>query len=147
MKTFSHYGVGVKVHAIEPQSDGRVAFTLWFTVCFIPLIPLSSWSALYAGEFDGPIQEDGHAFTDLVRIERGLACHVRTWLNSIVILWLAISPAGYLIYRTNGRAATDLELVLVFASAAWPVVLVLFLESRRRQLLRGHWTSTQHPPK
>jgi hypothetical protein len=39
---FSHYGIGVKVHAIERQPDGRVEFTLWFTVFFVPIVPLSS---------------------------------------------------------------------------------------------------------
>ncbi|HVM47124.1 MAG TPA: hypothetical protein VMU04_03810 [Candidatus Acidoferrum sp.] len=46
MKTFSHYGVGVKVHAIERRPDGGVEFTLWFAVFFIPIFPLSSWSAV-----------------------------------------------------------------------------------------------------
>ena len=140
MKTFSHYGVGVKVHAIERRPDGRVEFTLWFTIFFIPVFPLSSWSARYCGEFHAPLNEDGHSFTDLVRIQRGLLCHVRVFTRSLLVLALAIAPMAWLIHCTTGRAATSLEMVLVFASAVWPVLLVVLIERRRRQLLQGKWT-------
>jgi hypothetical protein len=143
VKTFSHYGIGVKVHAIERLPDDRVAFTLWFTVFFIPLFPPSSWSAMYDGEFHHALNEDGHAFTDLVRIRRGLLCHLQTFTFSLLVLALFIAPAGYLILRTTGRAATPVEMVLVFASCVWPVVVVTLLEQRRRKLLRGarrQWT-------
>ena len=137
MKTFSHYGIGIKVHAIERRPDGRVEFTLWFTVFWIPLIPLSSWSARYRGEFHDAIREDGHYFEDLVRIQRDALCYVQTLTRSILMLALAIAPAVILIRRTIGRAATLLEMILVFASAVWPVLLVLFIEQQRRRLLRG----------
>jgi len=139
MKAFSHYGVGVKVHAIERRPDGRVEFTLWFTLFFIPVFPLSSWSALYCGEFHDPLHEDGHSFTDLVRIQRGLLCHVQVFTRSLLVLALAIAPMAWLIHRTTGRAATSWEMVLVFVSAVWPVLLVVLIERRRRQLLRGKW--------
>jgi len=137
MKTFSHYGVGVKVHAIERRPDGRVEFTLWFTIFFIPIFPLSSWSAVYRGEFQDAIREDGHYFTDLVRIERGLLCHLQTFTLSLLVLALATAPTAYLIHRTMGRAASTLEMVLVLASAVWPVLLIVLIERRRRKLLRG----------
>ena len=140
MKTFSHYGVGVKVHAIERRPDGRVEFTLWFTIFFIPVFPMSSWSAVYSGEFHDAIREDGHYFTDLVRIDRGLLCHVQTFTRSLLVLALAVAPAAYVIVRTTGRAATSVEMVLVFASAAWPVLLMLLIERKRRRLLRARWT-------
>ena len=140
MKTFSYYGVGTKVHAIERRPDGRVEFTLWFTIFFIPIFPLSSWSAVYRGEFHDAVREDGHYFTDLVRIDRGLLCHVQTFTRSILVLALAIAPAAYVIHRTSGRAATNVEMVFVFASAGWPVLLVLLFERHRRKLLRGQWT-------
>ena len=140
MKAFSHYGTGVKVHAIERRSDGWVEFTLWFTVFFLPLFPLSSWSGVYTGDFHDYVREDGHSFTDLVRIDRGLLCHVQTFTRSLLILFLAVAPAVALIHRTRGRAATNFEMILVFASAAWPVVLILLIERHRRKLLRSQWT-------
>jgi hypothetical protein len=141
VKTFSHYGVGIKVQDIERRPDGRVEFTLWFTFFWIPLIPLSSWSALYAGDLapDG-IREDGHCFKDLVRIQREPLCYRQTFARSVLVLALAITPSAILIYRTTGRAATPVEMVFVFASAAWPVLLVIIIERQRRKLLRGPWT-------
>src|SRR6266571_478159 len=106
MKTFSHYGVGVKVHGIERKPDGRVEFTLWFTFFWIPLIPLSSWSAVYRGEFHDTIREDGHYFEALVRIQRDALCYIRTFTRSVLVLALAIVPFTILIHRTTGRAAT-----------------------------------------
>ena len=140
INTFSHYGTGVKVHAIERQPDGRVEFTLWFTLFFIPVFPLSSWSGLYGGEFHDAIREDGYYFEDLVRIHRGLLCHAQTFTRSLLVLGLAIAPATCLIHRTTGRAATAFEMVLVFASALWPVLLIILLERHRRKLLVGKWT-------
>jgi len=141
LKTFSHCGIGIKVHAIERRPDGRVEFTLWFTVFWIPLIPLSSWSARYRGEFDDAIREDGHYFEDLVRIQRDALCYVQTLTRSVLMLALAIAPAAILIHRTMGRAATPVEMILVFASAVWPVLLILSIERQRRRLLRGPSTT------
>ena len=140
MKTFTHYGIGVKVHAIEQRPDGLVEFTLWFTIFFVPIFPISSWSAPHSGEFHDAIREDGQYFTDPVRIDRGVLCYLRTFTGSLLMLGLGIAPAAYMIRRTTGRAATTLEMVFVFASAAWPVLLVLLIERHRRKLLRGNWT-------
>jgi hypothetical protein len=137
MRTFSNHGIGVKVHAIRRRPDGRVEFTLWFTVLWIPLIPLSSWSGVYRGQFHDAIREDGHYFENLVRIRRDVFIHLQTFLRSMFVLILAIAPAAVMIERTTGRAATPAEMVLVFASAAWPVLLVILIERQRRKLLRG----------
>ena len=138
MNTFSHYGIGIKAHAIERRPNGRVEFSLWFTAFWIPIIPLSSWSALYAGELppDG-IREDGHCFKDLVRIQRDALRYIQTFIRSLPILALAIAPTAILIHRTTGRAATPIEMVLVFAAAAWPVLLVLLIERQRRKFLKA----------
>ncbi len=140
MKTFSHYGFGVQVHGIERRPNGRVEFTLWFTVFWIPIFPLFSWSGRYAGGFHDYLREHGHAFTDLVRIQRDPLCYIQTFTRCILIVGLAIAPAGMLIHRTTGRAATPMEVVLVFASAAWPVLLILLIERQRRKLLKGPWS-------
>jgi hypothetical protein len=141
MQTFSHYGIGVKVHDIEKRPDGTVEFTLWFTVFWIPVVPLSSWSGEYSSEVapDG-IREDGHSFRNLERIQRDSLCYLRTFSRSVLVLALAIAPAAYMIHRTSGRAAPSVEIIFVFASALWPVLLILLLEKHRRNLLKGPWT-------
>ena len=140
MKTFSNHGIGVKVHAIERRPDGRVEFTLWFTVFWIPLIPISSWSGVYRGTFHDAIREEGYYFDNLVRIERDPLVHIQTLTRSLIILALAAAPAAILIHRTTGRAATPVEMIFVFASATWPVLLILLVERQRRKLLKGPWT-------
>src|ERR1051325_10030059 len=112
MKWFSNHGIGARIHAIEKRPDGRVEFTVWFTVFFIPLIPISSWSAHYAGELaPNGIWDEGHQFTDLVRIHRDVSYHIRTLANSLLVLAIAIAPAAFMIVRTQGRAATTVEMI------------------------------------
>lgn len=108
-----------------------------FQFCSFPSFPCPHGSAAYRGEFHDAIREDGHCFTDLVRIRPGFFCHAETFARSLLVLVLATAPAAYLIDRTTGRAATALEMVLVFASAGWPVLLVLLIERQRRKRLRG----------
>lgn len=141
MQTFSHYGIGVKVHDIEKRPDGTVEFTLWFTFFWIPIIPLSSWSGEYTGEVAlDALREDGHAFNNLKRIQRDSLCYLRTFSRSLLVLALAVAPSAYMIYRTTSRAATTLEMIFVFASALWPVILILLVEKHRRNLLKRPWT-------
>jgi hypothetical protein len=141
MEVFTHYGVGIKAFAIERKPNGRVEFTLWATVFFLPIWPLSSWSAIYAGPVrpDG-IKEDGHRFDDAARIERDFISYIQTVTTSIIILAIAIAPISYFIFRNTRRAATSIEMILVFASCVWPVVVVSLVERRRRKLLTGAWT-------
>lgn len=141
MEVFTHYGVGIKAFAIERKPNGRVEFTLWATVFFLPIWPLSSWSAIYAGPVrpDG-IKEDGHRFNDVVRIQRDFFTFAQTVSAAIMVLTVAIAPIAYLIFRTTGRAATNIEMILIFASCVWPVVVVNLVERRRRKLLTGAWT-------
>ncbi|HLX95225.1 MAG TPA: hypothetical protein VKU37_05730 [Verrucomicrobiae bacterium] len=141
MEVFSHYGVGIKAFAIERKPDGRVKFTLWATVFCMPVFPLSSWSAIYAGPVrpDG-IKEDGHRFDDAVRIQRDFISYVRTLSLSVMMLALAIAPAAYFIFRTTGRGATPIEMIFVFAACIWPVVVVSLAERHRHHLLTGCWT-------
>ncbi len=141
MEVFSHYGVGTKVYAIERKPDGKVEFTLWGTIFWIPVFPLSSWSAIYAGPLrpDG-IKEDGHRFYNEVRVERDALSSIQTVALSILILGLAIAPIGYFIFSTNGRGATSMEMIFVFAACVWPVVVINLVERHRTKLLKGPWT-------
>jgi len=141
MEVFTHYGVGIKAFAIERKPNGRVEFTLWATVFFLPIWPLSSLSAIYAGPVrpDG-IKEDGHRFDDAVGIERDFISYVQTITTAMMVLAIAILPISYSIFRTSGRGATTFEMILVYASCVWPVVVVNLVERHRRKLLTGAWT-------
>ena len=138
MEVFSHYGIGIKPFAIERKPDGRVEFTLWITMFWIPVFPQSAWSAYYVGPSkpDG-IKEEGHQFTDGVKIRRSIVSYINTLSNSILALALAVAPAGYFIFRTTARAATTLEMIFIYAACVWPVVLITLLERQRVRRLKG----------
>lgn len=141
IEIFTHYGIGVKAFAIERKPDGRVEFTLWFTFFFLPIFPISSWSAIYAGPVEQfGVKEDGHSFDKAVRIQREFGYYIQTVSATIAILVAAIGPIAYLIFRTQHRAATLLEMILVFASCVWPIVVVLLVERHRTKLLKGSWS-------
>lgn len=138
MEVFSHYGIGIKPFAIERKPDGHVEFTLWITIFWMPVFPQSAWSAYYVGPSQpDAIKEEGHQFTDAVKIRRGIVSYINTVANSILALALAVAPAGYFIFRTTGRAATTLEMVFVFAACVWPVAFITLLERQRARKLKG----------
>lgn len=141
MEIFTHYGIGIKAFAIERKPDGRVEFTLWFTFFFLPIFPLSSWSAIYTGPVEHyGIKEDGHSFYSAIRIQREFTYYIQTISASIVILAAAIAPVAYLIFRTQHRAATAVEMILVFASCVWPIVVINLVERHRTKLLKRIWS-------
>ena len=53
---------------------------------------------------------------------------------------VAILPISYFIFRTTGRGATPLEMILVFVACIWPVAVVNLVERCRRKLLTEAWT-------
>ena len=141
IEIFTHYGIGVKAFAIERRPDGQVVFTLWFTFFFLPIFPLSSWSANYSGPIrpDG-IRENGHSFDNAIRIQRDFIPYVQTISAAIVTLAISIAPIAYFIFRTQHRAATLIEMILVFASCIWPIVVISFVERHRSKLLKRAWS-------
>ena len=136
MSWYSVYGTGVTIHGVEPADDRRVEFTSWLSVFWVPLVPLATYSAHYAGErFSG--EGESHRFADLRRISHDWGRIVQTFARGMLAALVAVAPASVMIAKTNGRAATNAEMVLVLASAAWPAVLILWLHHLRRKKLLG----------
>ena len=138
MEVFSHYGVGIKAYAINRRPDGRIEFTLWFTIFWIPAYPWSSWSSFYAGPLrpDG-IKEDGHQFDDAIEIHQDPLSYLQTVTLSILVLAVATAPIGYFIFRNTGSGATPMEMIFVFAACVWRGLSVILVERRRTKLLTG----------
>jgi hypothetical protein len=126
------------IHGIERRESGRVEFTSWVCVFWVPLLPLRSWSAVYLGE--GPadgITDESHQFTDLRRIPHDWRRIYLTFTRSLLVVVCAIAPSYYMVNRVSGRAATRTEMLVVFASAFWAVGVVIGAEHFRRRRLRG----------
>lgn len=134
----SIYGTGATIHDIDRTADDRVEFTVWLTVFWIPLIPVSSWSAIYTGEAipDG-VTDDGYCFRELRRIPHDWTRLIQTFACGMILGVAAVAPVGYMIARIDGRAATAVEWIFLYASASWPVLLIVLCEKRRRNRLRG----------
>jgi hypothetical protein len=134
----SNHGTGVTIHDIRKTPDGRVEFTAWLSVLWIPLIPISSCSGLYVGEQPGDgIFDDGPSFACLERIPHDWIGIFQTFARTIVTVAIALAPSAYLIYRTQGRAATPIEMIFVIAAAAWPVFIIIGLHRWRREKLQS----------
>jgi hypothetical protein len=141
MSWFSAYGTGATLHGIVRMPDDRVEFTAWMSLFWMPLVPLSSWSALYVGESVGAIPGEDHWFTDLRRIPHKGMRLARTFLGAVVLVAAAVAPLWVMIERTNGRAATTLEMIVVFACILWAAGLIISVEVNRGKKLRtGNFT-------
>lgn len=140
MGWYSTYGTGVTLHGIRPSETepGRVEFTSWISVVWIPLIPLRSWSGVYAGEaLSELLPGEGHSFVDLKRLPHEPSTLLQTFARGMLTLLIAILPAAYMIHRVQGRAANKVEVAFALASAFWPVAIVIYLENRQKAVLRG----------
>jgi hypothetical protein len=137
MNWYSAYGTGATLQGVEPTPDGRVEFTVWLSVFWVPLIPVSSWSAVYAGESIGGVPGETHGFADLQRIDHKPRRLARTFLGALLLVFATLTPLWVMIERTNGRAATPQEMVLIFALVFWAAGLIIFFAYYRRKKLRG----------
>lgn len=138
MKWYSLYGTGTTIHSIERTDDGRTEFTVWLSMFWVPLAPITSWSGVYAGELPANgLWSDRHCFSDLVRILHNWRRIGRTLVLAVAVTVAALAPIAYMLFRINGRGATNLEMVFVFAFTAWPVVLVVAMEKARTRQLQG----------
>jgi hypothetical protein len=141
MNWYSAYGTGATLHGIVRRPDERVEFTVWLSLFWMPLVPLSSWSAHYVGESVGAVPGESHWFRDLQRIPHDRVRLAKTFLSALLLVAAALVPIAVMIERTNGRAATPLEMVIVFACTLWAAGLPISVEvNRGRKLRTGKFT-------
>jgi hypothetical protein len=133
----AYRGTGLTIHDIRPGIEGRVEFTVWFSLFWIPLFPISSWSAVCLGEkkSDG-IFDDTAVFAELIRLPHEWVGILQTFARGLFLLAVALAPPTYMIYRVQGRAANHVEMLFVFASAIWPVAIIIVSEKTRQAKLR-----------
>ena len=83
----SSYGTGVTLHGIRHAEDGRVQFVAWLSAFWVPLIPLSSWSAVYLGEPPpGGVWDEQFAFSEAVRRPLDWGSVVHTYVAALGLL-------------------------------------------------------------
>jgi hypothetical protein len=138
MKTnwYSVYGTGAMLYGIVQRPDGRVEFTAWLCLFWMPLVPVSSWSARYIGESVQAIPGETHWFADLKRIPHDRRRQTKTFLSALLLVAAAIAPIWFMIERTSGRAATTTEMIIVLACTVWAGGLPISVETNRAKKLR-----------
>jgi len=136
---YSVLGTGLRMYGIKRIDDDRVRFTLWISILFLPLIPISTWSATYIAPAPCHLPTDErHFFCNLIRLRHDHAGYLRTFAAGILAYLTAICPTAIMILITRGRAATKVELVFVLASAIWPVIMLIhFLEEQKAAFKGG----------
>ncbi|MHC4648993.1 MAG: hypothetical protein ACYTBJ_26360 [Planctomycetota bacterium] len=135
---YSILGTGLRIYGIKRFDDDRVRFTLWISILFLPLIPISTWSATYIAPAPCHLPTDEqHFFCNLIRLTHDYAGYLRTCAAGILAYLAAICPTAIMILITRGRAATKVELVFVLASAIWPVIMLIHFLEKRKPTFKG----------
>lgn len=135
---YSIFGTGLRIYGIKRIDDDRVRFTLWISVLFLPLIPVSTWSATHIAP--GPSElffDDQRFFCNPIRLRHDYAGCLRTFAAGILAYLTAICPTAIMILITRGRAATKVELVFVLASAIWPVIMLIHFLEKQKAAFKG----------
>ena len=105
LATFSNHGTGVMMHGAERRPGGRVEFTTWVCVFWVPL--LRSWSGVYAGEGLGDgVNDESHRFANLRRVPHDWGRIYLTFTRGLLAAACAAAPAYVMAHRTHGRGAT-----------------------------------------
>jgi len=114
-------GCGVFVYGLERESDGSLVGARFFSVLFMPLVPLGR-VRLVATADCGESETSGFAARTEGRVP--FAFTVRLWLLSLGLVALALAPASYVLPRVHETGVWP-GLRLVLASLVPLVVLAL----------------------
>lgn len=135
---YSILGTGLSIYALERCENGLVRFSLWISVLFLPLIPISTWT----GKYIAPgkchmLFDEQYFFCNLTRVGHDYGGYLKTFSAGISAYAIAILPTAIMIIITEKRGGTKVELVFVFAFALWPLIMLNHLLEKRRSILRG----------
>jgi hypothetical protein len=137
---YSVYLTGLVPFDVRRGDDGRLRFTVWLTAFGVPVLPWSNWTAT-GGRERNPLGhaelDEGYLFGDLQPAPWELGRLLRTLLGGWAWLLSAVGPIVWLIVRTDGRAATPGELVLVFGFTVYAAGLALGSDWRRKRAIAG----------
>jgi hypothetical protein len=140
MGGWSFYGTGLRIHGLEPEPPDCVVLTQWLTLFFIPIAPLRRAKCRYHGEaFSDGHTDAARRFELVERLPLSWSSVCATYLWSWAALLATIGPVACLIWRTNGRAATVVEMIALFAFIAALALMPFFVERRQKKLLEASW--------
>ena len=136
---YSVYFTGPLAFDVRRDADGRLAFTIWLALFGVPVLPWSAWTAAAARPrpMIGPDLDPGFEYFDLQPARPELGRLLLTLVEGWAWLATAVAPIVWLIVRTDGRAATPLELVAVLGLTLYAAALPMVGDWHRRRAVRG----------
>lgn len=137
---WSYYGTGLRLHAPEPEPPDLVVVTHWLTLFFIPVAPLRRVKCRYLGEALSDGATDAALRFEIVeRLPISWSSVCATYLWSWIALLVTLGPIAFLIWRTQGRAATTAEMIVLLTCTVALGLLPFYVEWRQKRILEGSW--------
>ncbi len=138
MGGWSFYGTGLRIHGLEPEPPDCIVLTQWLTLFFIPIAPLRRAKCRYRGEAFSDGHTDAALRLELVeQLPFSVSSICATYLLSWAALLATIGPIAFMIWRTQNRAATVPEMIVVLAFTAGLALLPFAVEWRQKQVLEA----------
>jgi hypothetical protein len=141
LRGYSTYGVGLRTTGYAAEPPGMVDVTLWLTCFYFPLVPLRRALCRFGHMSESFIHREIPTPVFEIVLQRPLSCLsvVTTWFRALATSAVLLGPLGYLIFATDGRAATTAELVIVFTCITCVAAFPLWRARRERLFLESTW--------
>jgi hypothetical protein len=137
VRGWSVFGCGVMQRGLRRDHAGGLEMTRWVTLGYLPLLPLSRWRVRYTGmALPGPLEDPSFGFEALGRLPLDATGVLWTALCGWCLVALAVGPALGCAFGIQ-TPATTLQMVLVFASCCWPLLVLIAAHQRQRALVQG----------
>jgi hypothetical protein len=121
---------------LRRDSAGRLETTRWITFCYLPLLPLARWRVAYVGTvLPGPWEDEPFVFEPRERLPLNVGGVLWTAFCGWFLVALALGPALSCAFMIQTPAST-LEMVVVFATCCWPLVLWILVQRRQRAIVQ-----------
>lgn len=142
---FSIYGIGVSVLGYRPFPNGLYRVTLWITIFFIPIFPLTSRVVRPFKIQDSSVNRvfigDSFGFDIIGQEPLRLPNVIRTYILGWSLALLALAPVVLCIqhgqnYWPNG-GSPEWFVFLTVTSIIWPILILGFLNHRKNQIHEG----------
>jgi hypothetical protein len=136
MEGNSILGCGLMTLSHHRLQDGSFEATLWVTVLYLPVLPLSRWKVKYFGEAFTwcPHNDPAFCFGKLQPLPLDPFKLLQTYSFGFLTAIVAVAPSAAFVLSNRG-AMNMLEIALMLLSAAWPVALIVGRFERQRRVL------------
>lgn len=144
IRPFTFYGTGLSLMSFRKEPGGTLNATLWLTVLFLPLIPISAWRIRPSGTSGmriGAVVGDRFHFQVLRQepLDPGLV--LKTYAQTVAFAALGLGPFAALVFFLKPIITTPpvpaWAIALEFAAVIWPIVLLGIQNNRKHELFGG----------